>query len=278
MYLSIREFELLKLICFCKNIPTPAGTSQNYAYTLKDISTLEYFGLAAVSRDGSYARPRPKAYRLMKEAGFDFKADQKLQTNPKVLTRRITAAQILLTFHRAGISIFGSELAKQIDAPQYIASFAAKQKDNYNPFGNTRFFGIFCTPQDAFLVYYVDDFGVFHNNEMTLFNNFVEITGIEKRAIIMMGKSTQEIAASVLSGKVKKKRKNPFNSNSFAEVFETTTIPVHFVPVGEAGAKVLRFLLIPDYREAIAKAALKEKYKPPYEGLSDTDAINYELV
>lgn len=256
-------------------MPSIAGTVFENSYTQEDVLALKQFGLLAVSKDKSIIRPRPIAYSLLKDAGFDYSSDAKPQTHPKVMARRNIASQILYTFQMAGISVFNNELSRFIDEPLYIASFAARQKDKGNPFGSTRFYGIFCTSQEAFLVFHVDNFGLFYHKELGLFHNFIEITGIDKRAVIMMGKSTSEIAADVLTVKKDKgKENNPFKTETFTQVFETTTLPVHFIPMGDAGAQILKFLLNPNYREATARAVLDTRYRPIYEGMTDTDTIH----
>ncbi|MDR2903684.1 MAG: hypothetical protein LBU77_04185 [Clostridiales bacterium] len=275
MLLSIKDMELLRVLCWCKNMSADASDIFQNAYTQEDVLTLKHLDLVSVSRDKSILRPRPAAYKLLSDAGFDFTPDTKIQTNPKLLARRNIAAQILQTFKTAGISVFNYSLPRRIEKPLYVASFAARQQDKGNPFGSTRFHGIFCTTQEAFLVYYVDSFGVFYQNELALFHNFIQATGISRCAIIMMGKSTLEIAAAVLSEKDDKaKEKSRFKQDSFKRVFETTTLPVHFIPLGDAGAQMLKIMLNPDYRTATAKAVLGKRYIPIYAGMTDSDAIH----
>ncbi|MDR2903293.1 MAG: hypothetical protein LBU77_02120, partial [Clostridiales bacterium] len=241
----------------------------------EDVMALKHLDLVSISRDKKTCRPRPAAYALLKDAGFDFAPDITTQSKSKFLARRNIAAQILQTFKTAGISVFNYSLPRQIEESLYVASFAARQHNKGNPFGSTRFHGIFCTAQEAFLVYYADSFGVFYQNELALFHNFIQTTGISRCAIIMMGKSTAAIAEDIFSERNDKaKEKARFKQDSFKRVFETTTLPVHFVPIGDAGAQMLKFMLNPDYRTATAKAVLGKKYMPIYAGMTDTDAVH----
>lgn len=243
-------------------------------YSSKDICNLKSIGLLSQSRDGKHIRPRSAAYRLLSDAGYNFKQEAKPQTNEAVLRRRNIASQILFTFFMAGISVFNDEFNNTIDEPVYIASFAARARDSGNPFGSTRFYGIFCTAQRAFLVLYADDIGVYYQKELTLFHSLTEITGIRNTAIIIMGKSTSSISATVINAQKGDKGKKKYNTNSFAQIFETTTLPVHFIPIGDPGVQILKFLLIPNYREEISRAILKKNYSPPYEGITDSDTIH----
>lgn len=274
MLLSIKDIELLKLICWCKNIPAPVGKRSCYLYSHESLSVLEHIGLIYKSADKKNIRPRPAAYHLVSDIGYLFKSDIRPQTTEKVLARRNIASQILFTFHRAGVSVFVEKLVGIINDPIYMASFAARQADTGNPFGSTRFYGIFCTAHKAFLVLYADEIGVYYQKELTLFHNLIEVTGIRNTAVIVMGKSTSSIGTAV--SKVKTANKKKYNTNSFAQILETTTLPVHFIPIGDAGAQIIRFLLISDYREAMAKSLLLDSYKPPYKDLADTDTIHYK--
>lgn len=262
-------------MCWCKNIPAPTDTIFDSICNIEEILALKFFGLLSISRDNKNIRPRPSAYRLLDSIGYSFRRDQKPQTKATLLVRRNVAAQILLTFEMAGISVFTDSLTCDSIEPIYIASFAARQKEKAsNPFGNTRFYGIFCTPQRAFIVYYLDEIGVFFQHELTLFHNFIQATGIEKTAIIMMGKSTAAIGAYLFETYSDVMPKKKFHTDSFARIFETTILPVYFIPIGETGSQILRCMLIPNYREAAAKAILLKGYQPPYKELPDTDTIH----
>ena len=276
MLLSTKDIEVLKLICWCKNVPVPVRMKLCSFYGLDELDVFEYTGLTYRSKDGKNIRPRPAAYRLLSDAGINFKSDLKPQTKEKVLERRNIASQILFTFYRAGVSVFEDKLDKVYNTPVYIASFAARQSDACNPFGSTRFYGIFRTAQEAFLVLYADDTGVYYQKELTLFHSLTEATGILNTAIIIMGKSTQGIAAQVLREQKNNRRKTKYNTDSFQEIFEMTTLPTHFIPIGDSGAQIIRFLIYPDYREAIAKAILKSSYRSPYPNLTDTDTIHHK--
>lgn len=257
-------------------MPVPAEINPCSVVSQTEISVLEHIGLIYKSINGISMRPRPIAYRLLNDAGYEYDADTKPETKERVVKRRNLSALVLLTFYSAGISVFNDKLTKNINEPVYIASFAARRGDYGNPFGSTRFYGIFCTPQEAFLVLYADEIGVYYKKELTLFHNLTEITGIKNTALIIMGSSTSSIGEHVINAKKEHKRKEKYKTTPFTQILEISSIPVHFIPVGDAGAQILRFLLIPNYREEIAKAALMDIYRQPYEGFADTDAVHYK--
>jgi len=176
----------------------------------------------------------------------------------------------------AGVPVFHDAMEQAGSEPVYIASFAARLRDmTTNAFNSTRFYGAFVTPQANYIIFYVDDTGVFYQNEIRVFNNFVGTAGFKDTSIILMGESTHSIGANIFSVKNEVKKKY-FSPDSFARIYEDTTLPVMLVPIGETGAQILRLLMIPQYREELAKALLKKMYRPPYKGMNETDAVYYK--
>ncbi len=275
MILNVKEVELLKLLCWCKNAPAPSAW-QIGIFNAQSIAALEYFGLVFVSRNKKYIRPRPSAYHLMETAGFSFKADAAPQTRPRILDRRNTAAKVLLTFYSAGADVFKDRIDEISEKAVYVPSFAARSANSGNPFGSTKFYGIYQTSGTLYLVFYADDAGVYFQKELTLFHSYIDRSHIQNTGIIFMGGSVPEIGDTVFhEPRPAEQPKKKYNTDSFGKVFSMTSLPVHFVPVGNAGAQMLRYLAMPRYRERLARLVLRKSYRPPYDALPDTDAIHF---
>lgn len=275
MLLSISDILLLKILCWCKHIPNNVGSIFAKQYSQEEISGLCHYDLISVSRDKSTLRPRSIAYSILSDAGFYVKPQVSFRTDRKLVARRNIASEILFTMHMAGVSVFNTEIPREITEPVYIASFAARASGEGNPFGSTRFHGILCAPQEAFLVFYVDNLGMFFRNELGLFHNFIQAAGIEKRAVLLVGRSSEEIAAGVFRDiNTKPTVRGSFKTDTFADIHESCPLPVHFVPLGAEGAQMLRFMLQPGYREKTAKAVFGSMYSPPYAEMLDTDTIH----
>lgn len=275
MILNVKEVELLKLLCWCKNAPAPSAW-QIGIFNAQCVAALEHFGLVFVSRNKKYIRPRPSAYHLMETAGFSFKADAAPQTKPRILDRRNTAAKVLLTFYSAGADVFKDTIDEISEKAVYVPSFAARSANSGNPFGSTKFYGIFQTSETLYLVFYADDAGIYFQKELTLFHSYIDRSHIQNTGLIFMGGSVSEIGNTVFhEPRPAEQTKKKYNTDSFGKVFSMTSLPVHFVPVGNAGAQMLRYLAMPRYRERLARLVLRKSYRPPYDALPDTDAIHF---
>lgn len=276
MILTIRELELLKLLCWCRTIPAPEDWC-SLIYDKNMVSALENSGFIWTSRNGRYIRTRPAAYRILETAGFHFCGDSKPQTKQQTLDRRNTAAKVLFTFYLAGADVFKDTIEKTPGRAVYVPSFAARGASTSNPFGSTKFYGIFQTAGTLYLVFYADDAGIYFQKELTLFHSYIDRSPVQNTGLIFMGSSVSEIGDTVFrepypAGQPKKK----YNTDSFGKVFSVTSLPVHFVPVGSVGAQMLRYMAMEHYRERLAKRILRKSYRPPYDALTDTDAIHYQ--
>ncbi len=276
MILNVKEVELLKLLCWCKNAPAPSAW-QIGIFNAQSIAALEHFGLVFVSRNKKYIRPRPSAYHLMETAGFSFKADAAPQTRPRILDRRNIAAKVLLTFYSAGADVFKDTIDEISEKAVYVPSFAARSANSGNPFGSTKFYGIYQTSETLFLVFHADDAGVYFQKELTLFHSYIDRSHIQNTGLIFMGGSVPEIGDTIFhEPRPAEQPKKKYNTDSFGRVFSMTSLPVHFVPVGSVGAQMLRYMAIGHYRERLAKMILRKSCRPPYDALPDTDAIHFQ--
>ena len=276
MILTVREWEFLKLLCWCKTVPIPEDWCGGI-YDKTMVAVLEYLGLVWCSRNGKYIRPRPSAYRLLETEGCHFIGDAKPQTNQRTLDRRNTAARVLFTFYTAGSNVFKDHVGEVPDGAVYLPSFAARSANIGNPFGSTKFYGIFQTTETLYLVFFVDDAGIYFQKELTLFHSYIDRSPTQKTGLIFMGGSTSEIGNTIFHAhSPTEQAKKKYNTDSFGKVFSATSLPVHFVPIGREGAQMLRYIAMPQYRERMAKLILRRSYQPPYDGLPDTDAVHYQ--
>ena len=275
MVLTVRELELLKLLCWCRTIP-PSEVWFSEIYGARDLRLMEHLGFAAVSRNRKYIRPRPGAYDLLQSVGYSFYGDVTPQTKQQTLDRWNTAARILFTFYLSGVDVFTDNIDT---APNiYLSALAAKGGSIGNPFGNTKFYGILRTAEMLYLVFYMDEIGVYFQKELTLFHSYTDKVSVGRTGLIFMGESLAEISESVLRTEQNEEQsvKKKYHADSFAKVFSVTSLSVHFVPIGKSGAQMLRYLTMEKYRERLSRTILRGSYQSPYEGLTDTDAIHFQ--
>ena len=74
----------------------------------------------------------------------------------------------------------------------YVPSFAARSANSGNPFGSTKFYGIYQTAGTLYLVFYADDAGVYFQKELTLFHSYIDRSHIQNTGLIFMGGSVSD--------------------------------------------------------------------------------------
>ena len=273
--LTVRELELLKLLCWCRTIP-PSEVWFSEIYGARDLRLMEHLGFAVVSRNRKYIRPRPSAYDLLQSVGYSFYGDVTPQTKQQSLDRWNMSARILLTFYLSGVDVFADNIEEK--AGVYLSALAAKNVSVGKPFGSTKFHGIFRTPEVLYLVFYIDGDGIYFQKELALFHSYTDKIPMGRTGLIFMGESLSEIGEAAFRTEqvAEQITKKKYHADSFAKVFSVTSLPVHFVPIGKSGAQMLRYLVMEKYRERLARTILRGSYRPPHEGLTDTDAIHFQ--
>ena len=236
MVLTVRELELLKLLCWCRTIP-PSEVWFSEIYRERDLRLMEHLGFAEVSRNGKYIRPRPGAYDLLRSVGYSFYGDVTPQTKQQSLDRWNMSARILLTFYLSGVDVFADNIEEK--AGVYLSALAAKNVSVGKPFGSTKFHGIFRTSEVLYLVFYIDGDGIYFQKELALFHSYTDRIPTGRTGLIFMGESLSEIGEVAFQAEQNEEQatKKKYHADSFAKVFAVTSLPVHFVPIGKSGAR-----------------------------------------
>ena len=281
LYFSTQEMELLKLIGWCKHIAADSHTRYRSAvFSQKILDCFQQMGLVFVDKHGKALRLTPQAYRVLDTAGIRMPQDSRPRSEAAVIKRRVMSADALLTFYRAGINVYADNI-EQLAAPfTYLPSFTTRRGRN-NILNSTVFLGVYRSSDTAYIVFNVTDGrNMIHlNNELKGFMSLCEQFQAAKYAVIFMGRSTEAIAgiAGITSADdtAAKAAFTVKGAITFAKAYTDITWSVHFIPCNDNGAWMLRLMQIPDYRAAIAKAALGGSFRPPYPDAPDTDAIHY---
>ena len=281
MYFSAQEVELLRLVGWCKQLR--AGSLLSFGSGIFSVDSVRHFaslGLVsygqknAVLRKQSTIRLTPARYRFLASVGINIPQDNKARSESNVISRRIIAGSSLLTFHRAGVNVHADSAASLSESFTYLPAFAMRRGSN-NLLNSTVFLGVYRDADTTYIVFNITDgCGVIYlNNELKGFLALCEQSQTAKHAVIFMGNSTDDIARAALHENAEDNKVK--GAVSFAKAYTEIIRPVHFIPCNDSGAWVLRLMQLPNYREAIAKAALGGSYRAPYPDAPDTDAIHF---
>ena len=275
MYFSEQEVELLRLVGWCKNLGANSGLRfQSEVLSTERIARLQVLGLVSGDKLGRSVRLTPLGYRFLASIGIDLPQDSRSRSEPSVICRRLMNADALLTFYRAGAHVYTDGVAALSEPYTYLPAFSMRRGSN-NLLNSTVFLGVYRDADTTYIVFNVTDGrGVIYlNNELKGFLALCEQSQTAKHAVIFMGNGTVGIARVTLHENAEANKVK--GAVSFAKAYTEITWHVHFIPCNDSGAWVLRLMQLPNYREAIAKAALGSSYRAPYPDAPDTDAIHY---
>ncbi len=124
MLYDLRDVELLRLAGRCRVLPYGRLAAQGFDDTLCEIGTLIRMGLISVSRDRERVKLTPAAYELLDSLGFRYTPGRKRAAKDSVYTRRrLEAAEIMLTCHRAGIDCTQNNSTSLSGQPVFFPAF-----------------------------------------------------------------------------------------------------------------------------------------------------------
>ncbi|MDL2288469.1 hypothetical protein LJC32_03700 [Oscillospiraceae bacterium OttesenSCG-928-F05] len=285
MLFSEFDIELLKLAAMNKIFPLGVGTAfHTRLLSRQEIQPLISLGALRLNRAGNLLRPSPSAYDLLEGCDLFFHRDSRPQNKASLLQRRVHSFYSLLTFYRAGAYVFGegSDFPIVPETGSYISAVEIRRARN-NALGSTSFYGIYFSGGTAYMLWDVGGSkGVYLQNEIRIFNSIVEEvrrrTGQEyTRAGIFMGASVGEIEEAVFGEpgrNMGRKNEHGDTGAAFHKAFNDIALPIHFLPIGDDGARQLKLMQMPGYPEVAARAVMGDTYRPPYEAMPDTDTVH----
>lgn len=186
------------------------------------------------------------------------------------IERRLRLSRLMLTAYRAGVNVFTTEPSALRAAPSFFLSAVTRGRGG-DPWGGTRVGALLHLPDVVAAMHYVsprigkislvDEIGVLVN----------QTSGIKdaSRAFLFAGESYTELLAELSSSGAKTDSK----LISYGEAFRASPYPVHLLPCDSTGAKQLRVMSVPRYREWFTRATLQSEYRPPPADASDWDAL-----
>ncbi len=186
------------------------------------------------------------------------------------IDRRLRLSRLTLTAYRAGVNVFTTRVEELAASPTLFPSSITRDR-GYNPWGSTRVAALLRLPELVASLHYVAP-GIgniaFVDEINVLVNQSARIKGAAK-AFIFAGESYADIIAELRDcnhGEDAKKVR-------YGDAYRASTFPIHLLPCNDTGAKQLRIMSVPGYRQWFAKATLQSEYAPPPPGVPEWDAM-----
>lgn len=188
----------------------------------------------------------------------------------QAVVRRIKLARLLITAYQAKVNIFTTHPEDLSECPSLFSSSITRER-GFNPWGSTRTAAMLHLPDLIAALHYVEpNIGniAFVDEINVLVNQSSHIKEAEK-AFIFAGSSYSEILTELDA------EKNDIVSKKirYGDAFRISTFPIYILPCNDTGAKQLRLMSVPGYRQWFTRATLQSEYEPPPADAPDWDAI-----
>lgn len=258
--MSARDFDLLRLLRWCRCVrPSELGT----VFTETEILNLIGAGFVKVHTGSATLILTINGHRLLDEECGTAAPNIVPSYREGDIARRIRTSRLVMTAYRAGLRIFTTELGELASGPAIFMPAITRGRGS-NPWGNTRVAAIGRLGDYLF---------AFHN----LYEDSGKLAPAdENRAFIGNTSVLQGNPAMVLCGEsyeailVELENAGPETGGrlvTYGEAYRRMPFPVHLLSCDETGSIQLKIISQPDYRQRLARAALRGQYKPPPDGL-----------
>lgn len=267
MIFTIRDLELMQTLRWCR-YADPAGLMRVFGKT--EVSNLISIKLIKKHKSRGYLSLAIKGNSLIEKEIRDCPEYIQLPYRAQHVERRVRAAKIMLTAYSAGICVFIKKQSALSDENGYYLT-ALRRGRGANPWSNSRIAALLRLGDMLYGAHYVcEDIGnMLIMDEMNAFMNNTSQFRNVRRALLFAGESYEK----VLSELDKAPEKESANRVSYSEAYRQINIPIYLLPCDTTGSMQLRLMSIPDYRQVLARAALKSQYCPAPKENPEWDAM-----
>ena len=184
--------------------------------------------------------------------------------------RRLRLSRLTITAYRAFVNVFTTRPEELSESPSMFPSSITRDR-GYNPWGSTRIAALLRLPDLVAAVHYIAP-GIgniaFVDEVNVLINQSARIKGAEK-AFIFTGESYADILEEL-----DEPGRNPDSKKiRYGDAYKVSTFPIYLIPCNDTGAKQLRVMSVPDYRQWFTRSTLQSEYEPPPVDMPDWDAV-----
>ena len=267
MIFSVRDIDVLRLLCWCQNI---RPDDLNFASTETERENLTF--LALIKRHERSGTLTITAYgkTLLHTILEGAVPDQTFSYRQDIIQRRVRLSLLLMTAYRAGINVFATT-ANSLSGQDAFFLTAITRNRGHNPWGSARVGAIAHLGDVYYAAHYVCP-GIGRmavNDELAAFHNHTNFGKDTRRAFLFAGESYESIIEEL---KVLDEKKDG-KLIRYGEAYRGLHAPVHLLSCDETGAQQLQIMTVPGYREKLARLMLRSAYQPPPEDAPAWDGL-----
>lgn len=267
MIFSVRDIDVLRLLCWCQNI---RPDDLNFASTETERENLTF--LALIKRHERSGTLTITAYgkTLLHTILEGAVPDQTFSYRQDIIQRRVRLSLLLMTAYRAGINVF-TTTANSLSGQDAFFLTAVTRNRGHNPWGSARVGAIAHLGDVYYAAHYVcPDIGrMAVNDELAAFHNHTNFGKNTRRAFLFAGESYESIIEEL---KVLDEKKDG-KLIRYGEAYRGLHAPIHLLSCDETGAQQLQIMAVSGYREKLTRLMLRSAYQPPPEDAPAWDGL-----
>ncbi len=267
MIFSVRDIDVLRLLCWCQNI---RPDDLNFASTETERGNLAF--LALIKRHERSGTLTITAYgkTLLHTILEGAVPDQTFSYRQDIIQRRVRLSLLLMTAYRAGTNVF-TTTANSLSGQDAFFLTAVTRNRGHNPWGSARVGAIAHLGDVYYAAHYVcPDIGrMAVNDELAAFHNHTNFGKDTRRAFLFAGESYESIIEEL---KVRDEKKDG-KLIRYGEAYRGLHTPIHLLSCDETGAQQLQIMTVPGYREKLTRLMLRSAYQPPPENAPAWDGL-----
>lgn len=267
MLFSVRDFDLLRLLRWCRYILLSDLKNLFTGAEIQNLSLMKYIKLHEPS--GAVVLTA-RGNELLDSVFENLPAGTPPSYRPADIGRRLRLSAIAMTAYRGGIDVFQTGIDGLAPGPSLFLPAVARGRGS-NPWGNARIAAIAHLGDLSCAFHFVSPgIGkILLTDELTVFSNSIAALKGKRQALIFAAQSYTD----VLTELERTEESETGRMVAYGEAYRQLRLPVHLLSCDETGAMQLRIMSIPGYRAKLTKAALKTQYQPPPGDFPACDAI-----
>ena len=264
---SERDIDLLRLLCWCQY----AGFDDLKKLSNDaEVKNLIGAGMVKWHRASRALVLAKKGKELLQMLYAKKLPDISPTYHAKAIERRLRLSRLMLTAYKAGIEIFTTDIAELQAVPSLFLSAVTRGRGG-DPWGGTRVGALLHLPDMVAAMHYVTP-GIGRVSLVDEINVLVnQSAGIKDaaRTFLFAGESYASILAEIEDAG----QRTDIKLIPYGEAYHESPYPVYLLPCSDIGAKQLRLMSVPNYRQWFTHATLQSEFFPAPEDVPEWDAI-----
>ena len=264
---SVRDIDVLRLLCWCQNIKP---NSLNGVSTKEERENLMTMGFIKTHERSGTLLLTNKGRAFVELLLNGVIPGLRISYHDAAIERRLRLSELVLTAYYAGVDVFTTSVGGDGERPSLLIT-SITRNHGHNPWGSARVGAIAHLGGIYYAAHYVCP-GIGRmavNDELSALHNHTNFGKDTRRAFLFAGPSY----GCILEELKARGKKSEGKLIRYSEAYRELHYPIHLLSCDETGARQLQIMAVPDYREKLARLMLRSAYQPPPEDAPAWDAL-----